>query len=126
MSVTHAPVAVASAPSAASAVSAVSAKADWYPATAIPPAATVPPVTTRARRRVMLEFLWFPVMARNLGILSVRTLGGRCAQPEDAEKLKSPVHTAISGASLRHLRILSKLTTAPRPGLLPIWTWSAS
>src|SRR3954463_14290816 len=93
MSVTHAPVAVASAPSAASAASAasaVSAKADWDPATAIPPAATVPPVTTRARRRVMLEFLWFPVMARNVGTLPVRTLSGRCAQPEDAEKAEVP------------------------------------
>ncbi|EFL40455.1 xaa-Pro aminopeptidase I [Streptomyces griseoflavus Tu4000] len=42
-------------------------------------------------------------------------------------RVPGPRYTATSGASSRHLRILSKLTTAPpRPGLLPMWTWSAS
>jgi hypothetical protein len=75
--------AVAVASTAASVV--VSAKADWYPATARPPAATVPPVTARARRRVIVVFLWFPVMPGNVWAPAVRTVSGRCAQGKNAQ-----------------------------------------
>lgn len=66
-----------------------SANADWYPATARPPAATVPPVTTRARRRVIVLLVWFPVMAAKLGTQSVSGLGCGCERAESAEKAEA-------------------------------------
>jgi hypothetical protein len=72
--------------SASVVVSAVSANADWNPAATSPPAATVPPVTARARRRLMVLSLWFPVMITKLWTAAVRGVSMRCAQGKNSQK----------------------------------------
>ena len=57
---------VAEAEALTAASSVVSAKADWNPAAASPPAATVPLVTAMTRRRLIDVSLWFPVMIDNV------------------------------------------------------------
>jgi hypothetical protein len=65
----------------------VAAKADWYPATARPPAATVPPVTVRAWRRLIVLRWWFPVMVGKVGTRAVRRVSGRCAQGKSSQRV---------------------------------------
>src|SRR6476661_5646960 len=86
------PVEVADAVALASAPVVVSANADGQPATARPPAATVPPVTAMARRRVIEVSLWFPVMAANVGTAPFRDLGRRQGPAVNAEEAQGPSH----------------------------------
>jgi hypothetical protein len=66
----------------AAAREAVSANADRYPATARPPAPTVPPVTAIARRRVIVLFLWFPVMIGKIETPAIKDVRRSCGAPE--------------------------------------------